>query len=88
MKLRPVGDRVAVVPVKERRGKESVIELPDSVKERMPIWGKVKFVGPDVKSLKKGDTVIFTMYVGMEIEIDGREYRLIREEEIQTAVDA
>jgi chaperonin GroES len=66
------------------------IVLPDTAKEK-PQRGTVKSVGPgrvadDGKripmSVKKGDKVVYARYGGTEIEIDEKEYVILRESDI------
>jgi chaperonin GroES len=66
------------------------IVLPDTAREK-PQRGKVKAIGegkrlddgrrvkPDVK---KGDLVLFGKYAGTDVEVDGVEYKIVRESEI------
>lgn len=47
------------------------------------VWGDVKLVGPDVRHVRQGDRVLFLPQVGLEVEIDGDEYLLLRERDVQ-----
>jgi chaperonin GroES len=89
MKLRPLGDRVLVRRVE---GDEKVrgIIIPDTAKEK-PQEGKVIAVGPGARDesgkveppdVKAGDRVLFGKYAGMDVEIDGVEYLVLREGDI------
>jgi chaperonin GroES len=55
--------------------------IPDSAKEK-PQSGKVEAVGDEVKSLKVGDKILFDKYSGSKINIDNKEYLIIKEEDI------
>ena len=90
MKIQPLGDRVLVEPVKEEEGKKGGIIIPDTAKEK-PQEGKVIAVGTgkiDEKgnkipfNVKKGDKVLMPKYGGTEIKLDGKEYQIMREEDI------
>ena len=90
MKIQPLGDRVLVEPVKEDETKKGGIIIPDTAKEK-PQQGKVIAVGTgkiDEKgnkipfNVKKGDKVLMPKYGGTEIKLDGKEYQIMREEDI------
>lgn len=90
MKIRPLQDRVVVERVEEEEKTAGGIIIPDTAKEK-PMEGKViavgkgrytdegKLVKPDVKA---GDRVLFSKYAGMEVKIEGKEYLIMREDEI------
>ncbi|HEV58895.1 MAG TPA: co-chaperone GroES [Phycisphaerales bacterium] len=95
MKLKPLDDRVVVKPNEAEEKTAGGIVLPDAAKEK-PLQGKVIAVGPGKlldsgkrgeMSVKKGDTVVFGKYGGSDIEIDGTEYKILRESEILGIVD-
>ena len=95
MKLKPLDDRVVVKPNEAEEKTAGGIVLPDAAKEK-PLMGKVVATGPGKlldsgkrgeMSVKKGDTVIFGKYGGSDIEIDGTEYKILRESEILGIVD-
>lgn len=90
IKLKPLGDRVLVVPMEEKEVKKGGIIIPDSAKEK-PQEGTIVAAGPgktteDGKvlplSVKKGDKVIYGKYAGTEVKLDGEEYLLMREDDI------
>jgi chaperonin GroES len=47
------------------------------------VWSGVVLVGPDVRSVRVGDRVLFLPQAGLEIEIEGEEYLLLRERDVQ-----
>ncbi|MDF7808444.1 co-chaperone GroES [Pontiellaceae bacterium B12219] len=90
MKIKPLGERVLVEPVKEEEAVKGGIIIPDSAKEK-PQEGKVIAVGTgkvDEKgkaipfNVKKGDIVLMPKYGGTEVKVDGKEYQIMREEDI------
>jgi len=90
MKIQPLGDRVLVEPVKESEVKKGGIIIPDTAKEK-PQQGKVIAVGTGKLddsgkkipfNVKKGDKILMPKYGGTEIKLDGREYQIMREEDI------
>jgi chaperonin GroES len=88
--LRPLDDRVVVSPVDAEETTAGGIVLPDSAREK-PQRGKVVAVGPGKLldsgsrgklSVAVGDEVIFGKYGGSEVEVDGAEYKILRESDI------
>jgi chaperonin GroES len=45
-------------------------------------------VGPDVRSAKVGDRILFLPQAGLEVEVHGEEYVLIRERDVQAVAAA
>jgi chaperonin GroES len=95
MKVRPLQDRVIVKRVEEEEVTKGGIIIPDTAKEK-PIEGKVMAVGKgkvteDGKKLplevKKGDRVLFGKYAGTEIQIDGEESLIMREDDIVAVIE-
>jgi chaperonin GroES len=90
MKMRPLRDRILVERIEEAEQKVGGIIIPDSAKEK-PQQGRVVAVGKgrvndkgDVFPLdvKAGDTILFGKYAGSEIKIEGKEYLILREQEV------
>ena len=44
-------------------------------------------VGPDARTVKAGDRVLFLPQVGLEVEIDGQDYLLLRERDVQAVAE-
>lgn len=95
MKLKPLDDRVVVKPKEAEEKTAGGIVLPETAKEK-PLMGKIVFTGPgkllddgsrSKMSVKKNDTVLFGKYSGSEIEIEGKEYKILRESEILGVVE-
>ncbi len=95
MKVRPLQDRVIVKRVDEEEITKGGIIIPDTAKEK-PIEGKIVAVGKgklteDGKKLplevKKGDRVLFGKYAGTEIQIDGEENLIMREDDIVAVIE-
>ena len=90
MKIRPLHDRILVKRVDEETKTKGGIIIPDTAKEK-PQEGKVVAVGKgkvteDGKlqplDVKKGDRVLFNKYSGTEVNVDGEEHLIIREEDV------
>ena len=92
--LRPLDDRVVVEPVEAEAMTAGGIVLPDTAQQK-PQRGTVLAVGPgrlldsgergDL-SVAVGDEVIYGKYAGSDIEIDGREVKILRETDILAKV--
>ncbi len=92
--LKPLDDRVVVEPMEAEERTPGGIVLPDTAKEK-PQRGTVLAVGPgkllengqrSSLSVAVGDEVIFGKYAGTDIEIDGREIKILRESDILAKV--
>jgi chaperonin GroES len=90
MKLKPLDDRVVVEPVDAETTTAGGIVLPDTAKEK-PQRGKVKAVGPGrlldtgdrcEMSVGVGDEVLFSKYGGTDIEVEGKDVKILRESDI------
>lgn len=47
------------------------------------VWAAVTLVGPDVRHVKTGDRILFLPQAGLEVEINGQDYLLLRERDVQ-----
>jgi chaperonin GroES len=52
------------------------------------VWSDVILVGPDVRSVKEGDRVLFLPQAGLELELDGEDFLLLRERDVQAIAAA
>jgi chaperonin GroES len=95
MNVRPLRDRLLVERIEEQEQRVGGIIIPDTAKEK-PQQGRVVAAGKgrvndkgDVFPLdvKPGDTVLFGKYSGTEIKIDGKEYLILREDEVFGVLD-
>ncbi|MFO7984683.1 MAG: co-chaperone GroES [Desulfatiglandaceae bacterium] len=95
MKVRPLHDRVIVKRVEEEEKTKGGIIIPDTAKEK-PVEGQVIAVGDgkvgdDGKKMalevKAGDRVLFGKYAGTDINIDGEEHLIMREDDIIAVVE-
>src|SRR5882672_12283757 len=90
LKVRPLEDRVVVEPLEAEDKTAGGILLPDSAKQK-PQRGRVLAVGPGklrdsgdraTLNVAKGDEVIYGRYAGNDIEVEGREIKILRETDI------
>lgn len=91
MKINPLADYILIEPIKEEEKTKSGILLPQTVDKEKPEQGTVIAVGPGRKtdegqvipvSVKRGQKVLFTKYGPNEIKVDGKEYLIVKEEDI------
>lgn len=85
MKINPLADRVVVEQIESEETTASGIILPDSAKEK-PEEGKVVAIGKDVVEVVVGDTVLYSKYGPNEVKVDGKEYMIVKEEDILATV--
>ena len=85
VKIKPLADRVLVEPKEAEEKTASGIYIPDTAKEK-PQKGIVVAVGNGKKdhdmTVKVGDTVLYGKYAGTELKFEGKDYLIMREEEI------
>jgi chaperonin GroES len=95
MSIRPLQDRLIVKRIDEEETTAGGIIIPDTAKEK-PQEGKVIAVGKgkvgeDGKvqplDVKKGDKVLFSKYGGTEVNIEGEEHLIIREDDVLGVVE-
>ena len=79
--ISPLADRIVAVREKAEAKTVSGLYLPDNAKEK-PAYAVVEAVGPDVKSVKKGDKVVFKEYTTTELKVGDVEYLIVKEEDV------
>lgn len=83
--IKPLADRVLVEPAPAESTTASGIIIPDTAKEK-PQRGTVVAVGNGKKdepmTVKSGDTVLYGKYAGTELNIDGKDYLIMKEADI------
>ena len=93
MKLVPLGDRVVLKQLVAEETTKSGIVLPGQNKEK-PQQAEVVAVGPggmvDGKEVtmlvEVGDKVIYSKYAGTEVELDGTEYLVVKQNDILAVI--
>ncbi len=95
MKLKPLSDYVVIEPRKREEKTKSGIVLPDTVEKEKPQEGAVVAVGVGrllengkhaPMQVKVGDKVLFSKYGPTEVKVDGKEYYVIKEEDILAVI--
>lgn len=95
MNLKPLHDRIIVEAAAKEEKSAGGIILPDTAQEK-PLKGSVLAVGPGKRldsgtlapmDVKAGDTVIYGKYSGTEVTVDGKDYVILRAEDILAVVE-
>ena len=85
MNVKPLSDRVLILPNPAEEKTAGGLFIPDTAKE-IPLAGKVIAVGPGTSEVKMevkvGDQVLYGKYAGTEIQIDGESYIIMRQSDI------
>ena len=85
MNIKPLADRVLVVPAPAEEKTIGGIIIPDTAKEK-PLKGEVVAVGNGTKDeemiVKVGDTVLYGKYAGTELDLDGNKYLIMSQSDI------
>jgi chaperonin GroES len=94
LKVKPLDDRVVVEPLEADEKTTGGILLPDTAKQK-PQRGRVLAVGPGklrdngeraAVAVAKGDEVIYGRYAGNDIEVEGKDLKIMRESDILAKV--
>ena len=89
MNVKPLSDRVLVLPNPAEQKTAAGLIIPDTAKEK-PLMGKVIAVGPGTAEVtmevKEGDQVLYGKYAGTEVTIDGQEYLIMAQKDIMAIV--
>ncbi len=92
--IRPLRDRIVVSRQAETTSAGGIV-IPDTAAEK-PVLGIVAAVGPGKTTdsgtvlepaVKKGDKVLFGKYAGTEIELEGEQYVVMREDDVMAVVE-
>ncbi|NDJ53527.1 MAG: co-chaperone GroES [Chloroflexi bacterium] len=96
LKLRPLADRLVVEPLEAENRTESGLFIPETAKEK-PQQGKVVAVGPGAHKgnsgehipmdVEVGQTVLFGKYAGTDIKLNGKEYKILKENDVLAIVE-
>jgi len=95
MKIRPLQDRILVKRIEGEETTKGGIIIPDTAKEK-PQEGKIVAVGKGKLSddgtvtpldVKKGDKILFSKYSGTEVNIEGEEHLIIREDDVLGVIE-
>ncbi len=89
IKIQPLADRVLIEPAAAETKTSSGIIIPDTAKEK-PQKGTVVAVGPGTKenpiTVKVGNKVLYGKYAGTELQLEGVDYLMMKENDILAIV--
>jgi len=89
LSIKPLADRVIIATMEQESMKGGII-IPDTAKEK-PQQGKVVAVGPGqisdngdrvASELKKGDVVLYGKYSGTEVNVNDKDFLILRESDV------
>jgi chaperonin GroES len=89
--VRLTGDRLVVAhPDSGERKSRSGLLIPATATPapKRCLWGEVRLVGPEVRTARVGDRILFLPQAGLEVELDGEEYLLLRERDVQAVASS
>lgn len=95
IKIKPLFDRVLIKRIESEQKSSGGIIIPDTAQEKTQI-GVVEAVGEgkilsdgSIRPLKvkKGEKVVFGKYSGTELNFDGEEYLITKEEELLGVIE-
>ena len=84
--VRLTGDRIVVEnPDSGERTSRGGLLIPATATPapKRCVWGEVLLVGPDVRSAKAGDRILYLPQAGLEVELNGQDCLLLRERDVQ-----
>lgn len=89
LNIKPLSDRVVIEAMPAETTTASGLIIPDTAKEK-PQKGTVRAVGNGKKdytmTVKVGDTVLYGKYAGTELKYEGKDYLIMKEEEIYAII--
>lgn len=83
--IKPLADRVVAVKEQSASRTTSGLYLPENAKEK-PVMAKVVAVGPEVKTLKIGDKIVYKDYATTELKVNDIDYLIVKEEDVLATV--
>ena len=95
LNIRPIGDRILVEAVEEKEVKKGGIVIPDIAKEK-PMECRVVALGTGKTDdngkkvpfeIKKGDRLLVAKYGGTEVNLEGKEYRILNSEDALSVLE-
>lgn len=85
IKISPSANKVVVIPIEAKTETSGGIIIPDTAKEKS-CEGKVIAVGPGIKDekmqVKVGDKVLYGKHSGARINIEDKEYLVLKQSDI------
>ena len=89
--MKPINDRVVIKPAPAEERTKGGIIIPDTAKEK-PQRGEIVAVGPgkdgNLMTVQVGDIVLYGKYAGQELNYQGEDYLIMREDDILIVLDS
>jgi chaperonin GroES len=95
LNVKPLGDRILVEAVEEKEVKKGGIVIPDTAKEK-PMESRVVALGTGKTDdsgkkvpfeMKKGDHLLVAKYGGTEVNLEGKEYRILNSDDVLAVLE-
>ncbi len=95
MNLKPLHDRVVVMPLEAEEKTAGGIIIPDTAKEK-PMKGRIVAAGPGVRGedgklnpldVKKGDEILYGKWSGTEVKLNGDDLLIMKESDIMGIIE-
>lgn len=90
-KMRLTADRILVrVPDDSERQTKGGLVIPATAAShnKRCVWSEVVLVGPDVRNIKTADNVLFIPQTGLEVDVGGEVYLMLRERDVQAVASS
>ncbi len=89
MKIKPIGKRVLIKPVKEEEKTKGGIFIPETAKEKKKqgIVAEVGTVEDKDFPVKKGDVILYAGYSSEELEVDGEKYLILESKDVIAKIE-
>ena len=88
--MKPINDRIVVKPAPADEKTRGGIIIPDTAKEK-PQRGEIVAVGPgkdgNLMTVTTGDIVLYGKYAGTELNYEGVDYLIMREDDVLVILD-
>jgi chaperonin GroES len=84
--IRLTADRILVrVPDENERRSKGGLVIPATAvpHNKRCVWSEVALTGPEVRNVRTGDQVLFISQTGLEVDIRGEVFLLLRERDVQ-----
>ena len=85
-KIRLTADRILVrVPEDSERQTKGGLVIPATAAPHLKrcVWSQVVLVGPEARNVKASDNVLFIPQTGLEVDVGGEVFLLLRERDVQ-----
>ncbi len=80
MALNPLKDKIVAIKEEPIKKTSSGILLGEA--KETPAYATVESVGPEVKTIKKGDKIVFKEFSTTNIKVDDKDYIIVSEEDV------